>query len=340
MDKIFRQLYENLDKGCQTVLVSEYNASGIHRSLICADDYETDKSLHHNEKGLCLANNENGFTMVEYYSPKPRMIILGGGHIAQPLSQIGKSLGFCVTVFDDRPLFANNSRFPKADVVICDSFDNLAECIKISRNDYVIIVTRGHRHDEDCLRCILMGEYPRYLGMIGSKRRVAIVKKQLQKETGQTEQLARLHAPIGLPIGAVTPEEIAISILSEVICDLRLGTTDSSSYSVQPWEFINPDMELIEWLKMNTQSAALVTVVSTEGSTPRETGAKMAVLQHGQIFGSIGGGCAEADVIRKALNIVKGGGFCLLDIDMNDVAEDNGMVCGGSMKVLIERIGN
>jgi len=167
--------------------------------------------------------------------------------------------------------------------------------------------------------------------MIGSKRRVAIVKKQLEEETG--EKLDRLHAPIGLKIGAVTPEEIAVSILAEVICNMRLGTQSSS----EPWRFISPDMSLLRALAGNRgEPAALATVTGTDGSTPCEAGAKMLVLPHGQIVGSIGGGCAEAEVMQKAADIIQNGGFCLMEVDLTDSAEEDGMVCGGTMSVMIE----
>ena len=175
------------------------------------------------------------------------------------------------------------------------------------------------------------------MGMIGSRRRVAIVKKQLEEETGQTEALTRLHAPIGLPIGAVTPEEIAISILAEVIKEMRLGGSDSKSSALNPRQYINPDMDLFSWLANGAQTrTAIATVISTEGSAPREAGAKMAILPHGQTIGSIGGGCSEAEVMRKAIDIIRDGGYSLIDIDMTDSAEEDGMVCGGMMKVMIE----
>jgi xanthine dehydrogenase accessory factor len=278
-------------------------------------------------------------TMIERYAPNPRLVVLGAGHIALPLSGMGASLGFQVLVFDDRPSFANQACFPDAKTVICDSFDKVTERIPINRNDYVIIITRGHRHDGQCLRSILEGEFPRYVGMIGSRRRVAIVKKQLEEETGEAGKLALVHAPIGLDIGAVTPGEIAVSILAEVIRERRLGSVDMGGGAPAPLRFISPDMELLTWLAANSgEQIALATVVKAEGSTPRETGAKMAILPHGQTIGSIGGGCAEAEVIRKAIDIIQYGGHCLIDIDLTDTAEEDGMVCGGVMKVLLEAV--
>jgi len=339
MREIFEQLLENLNNGHQTAMLSEYHASGVKRSLVFEEEHEALNAIEGSEDGFILTHKDGGLVMVEHYLLKPRLIVLGGGHIALPLSRIGAVLGFRVIVFDDRPSFANTARFPEAEAVICDSFDNAAERLKINKNDYVIIVTRGHRHDSLCLSSILRGDFPRYTGMIGSRRRVAIVKKQLEDETGETEKLSRLHAPIGLAIGAVTPEEIAVSILAEVIKCMRLESPDPDGAAQKPRRFISPDIDLFAWLaESRAEKAALATVVKTEGSTPRETGAKMAILPHGQTIGSIGGGCAEAEVMQKAIDIIRDGGHCIIDIDLTDSAEEDGMVCGGVMKVLIEAV--
>ena len=339
MHEIFGGIVKHISEGNHVALVTEYSEALIHRSVVCEDDIEWN-ALDAGSEGVSLTSTDDRLVMVEYYSPKPRMIILGGGHIAVPLCQVGAILGFSTVVYDDRPSFANNERFPDAETVICDSFDHVADRVRINKNDYVVIVTRGHRHDGQCLRSILDGVFPKYVGMIGSRRRVAIVKEQLEEETGETEKLARLHAPIGLSIGAETPQEIAVSIIAEIIKEMRVGppAIDARNTS-KPQCFNSLDMELFEWLSgEGGKTAALATVVYTEGSTPRETGAKMAILPHGKTIGSIGGGCAEADVVQKSISIVRDGGYCLMDVDLTDSAEEDGMVCGGLMKVLVEAV--
>ena len=109
-----------------------------------------------------------GTTYVRNFRPQERLILLGGGHIAQPLCRYGADLGFAVTVVDDRPSFANRGRFPEAKEVICDAFPDALRSLKIHEQDYVAVITRGHRYDADCLRTILAGTFPKYLGMIGS----------------------------------------------------------------------------------------------------------------------------------------------------------------------------
>ena len=146
----------------------------------------------------------SSWNVAEPFFPKERLIILGGGHVALP-------------VVDDRLSFANPGRFPMAEKVICDDFGHAIKELKIQESDYICIVTRGHRHDADCLRMIGKGKEPAYLGMIGSRRRVGIVKQELLEEGYDPERMSRLKSPIGLKIGGVTPEEIAISILAEII---------------------------------------------------------------------------------------------------------------------------
>jgi len=370
MHDIFNQLIEMLHKGQRVALVSTFHSQGVNRSLILEEDESQWNKLANGKEGISYSAQDDGIEVIERYSAKPRLIILGCGHIALPLSQFGAKLGFGVIVYDDRPSFANVVRFPEADQVICDRFEELSKNIHITKNDYIIIVTRGHRHDSLCLRSLLKSEAdPRYIGMIGSKRRIGIVKQQLEEETGEAEKLSKLHAPIGLAIGAVTPEEIAVSILAEVIQDMRLGSVSEfigiqfdsanepasnqhtahntndgksdilSTNTKKPVQFLSPDMEVLHWLaEPHAESAALVTVIEAKGSTPREAGAKMIVLPHGQIIGSIGGGCAEADVMHVALRIGREGGYAIREIDLTDSAEDEGMVCGGTMKVFIESI--
>lgn len=339
MENIYKQLSQYIKEGKKAALISEYTNSGILKSIVSEENKILWNNLENNGECLTVSEENDKITMAEYCAPKPRLIILGGGHIALPLCSFGSQLGFDITVFDDRLSFANAGRFPSADNVICDSFTNIEKRLKIRKTDYIVIVTRGHRHDVLCLRSILEGESPYYLGMIGSKRRIGIIRKQLSEETGEADKLDKLHAPIGLSIGAVTPEEIAVSILAEIIQKKRLGVQVQSEPSKKADLENSPDMELLEWLSENNEEGyALATIISTNGSTPREKGAKMAILKNGQIVGSIGGGCAEAEVIRRALTVMEKQNYCIMDIDMTDSAEEDGMVCGGNMKVLVEAL--
>jgi xanthine dehydrogenase accessory factor len=269
-------------------------------------------------------------TVVERYAPKPRLLILGGGHIALALVRMAKLIEFSVTVFDDRPMFANPGRFPEADEVICDDFSRVFERLNVRSTDYVVIVTRGHKHDTECLEGVLRGTPPTYIGMIGSRRRVAIVLKQLRDQGFDEDSVAQVHSPIGLAIGAVTPAEISVSIISEIIEVKRKGKGLTAGQTCET--------DITEWLAEHGDEAdALITILTSTGSVPRETGAKMAINYQGNTSGTIGGGCAEGDVIHRARTVIREGGFELEVIDMTDTAEEDGMVCGGTLTVVIEK---
>lgn len=278
-----------------------------------------------------------GSILIEPYFPEPHLIVLGGGHIAKPLVEFGAKVGFLVTVVDDRPMFANKYRFPDAEKVICESFSNCFAQLNLTESTFVVIVTRGHRHDLDCLKQVLKNKTA-FIGMIGSKRRVNSVKEQLLNEGYAAEMISKLNAPIGLEIGAVTPEEIAISIIAQVISYRRhvsISTDDAAPIKVN-WPELDRSV-LEELCKDAEDPKALVTVIETKGSVPRKAGAKMLVWPYGKTMGSIGGGCAEGEVINMAWDVIGKGGVKIHDVDMTgQIAEEEGMVCGGIMRVLIE----
>jgi xanthine dehydrogenase accessory factor len=146
----------------------------------------------------------------------PALVIAGGGHIGRVLGELMVKLGFQVTVIDDRPEFANPERFPAPiEPVVGDIEDTLGRR-PIDANTYVVIVTRGHRHDERALSAVLDSE-ARYIGMIGSRRKIEVIFEDLRKAGAAEERLGRVHAPIGLDIGAITTEEIALAIAAELV---------------------------------------------------------------------------------------------------------------------------
>lgn len=271
----------------------------------------------------------------EPVSPPERLIIFGGGHVSLPLSQFAVACGFSVYVVDDRQEFANRERFPHVADIICDTFRNAAGKLKITPYDFVAVITRGHAHDAECLRAILSGTQPAYLGMIGSRRRVRAQFEMLMQEGYEKEKLDRIHTPIGLNIGGVTPAEIAISIMAEIIACKRMPQTGKEADHC----FNESDLEadMIEKLAMEKEPAALVTLIESIGSTPRKAGAKMMVKPDGSIVGTIGGGLSEGLSIKEALHLIGTGEYKILDFDLSgNVAETDGMACGGVSRVLIE----
>lgn len=288
------------------------------------------------EHGLASALHfeAEGAELVRSFRPNERLILLGGGNIAQPLCRYAADLGFSVIVADDRPTFANRPRFPEAHTVYCDRFENAIGRIGIGAGDYVAVITRGHRYDADCLRKILRGTMPKYLGMIGSKRRTAGLLNLLEGEGFDRARLDAIHTPIGLDIGALSVKEIAISIVAELIACRRADTNRRSHSSIMTSEDI--DLPLLRYVADERIDKVLLLVYDTSGSTPVKSGAFMAVDSSTKFMGTIGGGCSESAVLRQAYHLIGTGESRSVSIDMsNDVAEKEGMVCGGQMKVLL-----
>ena len=179
---------------------------------------------------------------VEPVVPQPRALIFGGGHVSKSLSAAARMAGFATIIVDDREQFANRERFPDADEVHAGEYEKVFESLDITASSYLVIVTRGHRDDMRVLRSAV-NTPARYIAMIGSKRKVLSVIRELEKEGIPSSAFEKLNAPMGLDIGAVTPEEIAISVVAEMIA-VRRGAPEAwreLSKSI----FLNPRLESV-----------------------------------------------------------------------------------------------
>jgi xanthine dehydrogenase accessory factor len=190
------------------------------------------------ESGLICGGNMDVY--IEPLEPAPRLHIVGAGHVAFHLARLAHEVGFRIRVLDDREKFANRERFPMAEEVAVDSIPEWLEREPLSPRAYVVIVTRGHRYDLDALRAVVLRDL-RYVGLIGSRAKVSRIYDALLAEGVPAEALRRVHAPIGLAIGAVTPQEIAVSIVAELIAVKygRLaddGRSDGVGHLSMRWE--------------------------------------------------------------------------------------------------------
>lgn len=149
-------------------------------------------------------------------SPMNKLLILGGGYVGYAIYQLADILGFEVTLFDDRPEFVTRDRFPKAVCLESGNFNKLIDNYKFNSHTYVTIVTRGHLQDAECVKGVIRKEN-KYVGLIGSKRKISLIIEDLKESGYSEEEINRIHAPIGLNLGAETPEEIAVSIMAEII---------------------------------------------------------------------------------------------------------------------------
>lgn len=345
--EIYKTLLDDLDKGKEVALITKYNleTKKVEKNLYKLEELEG-KNLEYvnqaKEKNL-VANieiNESENVLVEVFKREHRLIVFGAGHVGYHLCNFASKVGFNVIVVDDRPYFANKERFGENIQVICNTFENAFDVLDIHKEDYIVIVTRGHKHDKFCLQKILSLEELNYIGMIGSKRRVKIMKDELIEEGYSREKIEKMYSPIGLNIGAVTPEEIAVSILAELISVKRIGKLAVKNEPIKANNSCEVNKDVLEALsKIKNEKISIVTVISTKGSTPRKSGSKMIVYDSGNVIGTIGGGCAEAKIITDAALMAGSGNLKIETIDMTgEVAEEEGMVCGGKMTVLIESI--
>jgi xanthine dehydrogenase accessory factor len=164
---------------------------------------------------------------IDPLAPAPRLYVVGAGHVGWHLARAAREVGFRLHVIDDREKFANRERFPDADEVVVDALDEWLHAADLPPSAYVVVVTRGHQHDLDAMRALAARDL-RYLGLIGSRAKITRIFDALVAEGMPPECLRRVHAPIGLDIGAVTPAEIAVSILAELIA-VRHGKIDAGA---------------------------------------------------------------------------------------------------------------
>jgi xanthine dehydrogenase accessory factor len=171
------------------------------------------------DPGICGGEAE---IFIDVINPHPTVVIVGAGHVGRSVAVLSSFLGFRTVVLDDRAEFANVERLPQADeIIVGDIVEELAR-FNVNPQTHIVLVTRGHEYDRDALRQV-MSSPAAYVGMIGSQRKVKMVFDELRKDGLTEEALAAVHAPIGLDIHAETPEEIALSILAEIVMVRRGG---------------------------------------------------------------------------------------------------------------------
>lgn len=288
--------------------------------------------------------------------PEPELVICGGGHISVELAALADYMEYPYTVLDDREEFCNPSRFPHARACVCGAFEKTLDALPAAGNAYYIIVTRGHEADLECLARILKKPYG-YVGMIGSRTKVARTMEALAAQGFSQEELARVHTPIGIRLGGQTPKEIAVSIVAELI--QVKNQEAAASY------FDRSLLEALSTCRQDGTPAVMVTVTDKRGSAPRGSGSRMLVGAQGIIAGTIGGGVVEYKAAEEAMrwlqesggpdaritcgtggsntHLPRGTGGQRLLVRTYEVntgsAAALGMWCGGAVDVMLERLG-
>ena len=249
---------------------------------------------------------------IEHLKRQAHLVICGGGHVSQQVIELAGKVGFHVTVLEDRPYFADRAREAGADLVLCDAFEKSLQGIAGTPDTYFLVVTRGHRFDRACLEQIL--------------------KKQMAGDGFDRKALDEMYTPVGLSIHAETPEEIAVSIVAELI-QIKNQTKKTAGYD-------SLLMEYLTGVKEPGQPKVLASIIARRGSAPRSIGTKMLVLGDGRIIGTIGGGCMESEVQHQCLRLLREENeksrIVCADMTVSQ-AEDEGMVCGGTIDVFLEK---
>lgn len=295
-----------INKGYLEKLMEKYNDKEI---MIIAKGAKTlyEKAA----ASLIEAKMDTGLIKEDWFQGKPNLFICGAGHVSKALYDIAIILDMNVTVIDPREEWANEERFKNAEI-INDNFSALEKYLK--KNAYYAVITPGHTDDLACVSAIMKSSY-KYLGMIGSRKKVEKAVTSLREYGFSEEVISTLHAPIGLSIRAETPAEIAISILAEIIEEKNKHSASSISEKL-----------------LNTEcNGMLCIIIDKQGSTPRGIGSMMLVNDN-EIIDTIGGGPIEHAVIEdaKANNTAFIKEYSLNNTDAGEL----GMACGGKNTIL------
>lgn len=266
----------------------------------------------------------------ERFGAVPQLVVCGGGHVAAALVKQAKLLGLPVLAIDDREEFAQQLRAAGADTVLCAPFAQALQNVPGGAETYFAVLTRSHAFDLDCLTLILQ-KPAAYVGMMGSRGRAALVRRQLLEAGLDSQRIGALCAPIGLSIGAQTAAEIALSILAEIV-QVKNARPQTEGYPIAL-------LDAMVQAENARTPAVLATIVARHGSTPRDVGAKMLILPDGSTVGSVGGGIMEYRVQQLASKMQAGEAApCQLAEYSASAKEDDAALaaCGGSMNVFLQ----
>lgn len=337
----FCRALQHVDKTKENIVISIISGINIGCKVILSDgeiiftnneniEWKQFKELIPKSKKSQVVTKDGQKIYIEFIGKSYKVVICGAGHVSISAIKMCKLLDLPVTVIDDRLSFVNNALAAGADKVLCEPFEDALSKIEGDKGTFFIIVSRGHRYDQICLEKIIAKESS-YIGMIGSKLRVAKVLNYLEEKGISREKLNEVYTPIGLKIKAETPAEIAVSIMAEII-EVKNKEIGTGTYTDELIESIIDD-------KHKDVPKALVTIVSSKGSVPRKAGTKMAVFLDGTMIGTIGGGCVESNIIQNSYSTIDNKKCQLVKVDMTGKeAEDDGMVCGGIVEIFIEPI--
>ncbi len=265
-----------------------------------------------------------GEYLTEYIKAEPHIVIFGAGHVSKALYETARLLSMEVTVIDERAETANKERFPQAEV-ICMPYDKFFSSPSSFFRPYFVIMTHGHSYDSKALEWCL-NQPSSYIGMIGSKGKVAATFEKMKEKGFRETQLDYVHAPIGLKIGAVTPEEIAISILGEIISAFRSIKT----------AFTISDRYLSS---VSGKKGVCARIIAKSGSAPRAIGSELFYSDvEDKFYGTVGGGAVEKATEDECRRLSKSSEKCKIIHYNLSSKGDLSMICGGDVDMLFSKV--
>jgi xanthine dehydrogenase accessory factor len=320
----FEYMFNNISKGLERRTNIENKNLGAEALYDLEGNFliSTDKDI----------KISDGPYLSEFLSGKMELVICGGGHVGLAVYTLGTFLGWHVSIVEDREEYCSKEKYPKATRLV-GKYSEILSNMELS-HAAIVVATRGHKFDKSCVEAILPKKY-KYLGMIGSSSKVSKTMELLGNEIKNgsincdIEKLSKINSPIGLDIKAQTPEEIAISIIAEII-----KVTKADKKQIQ--------MKVSDIEKLSTQDSPFVVarIIEKKGSAPREVGSFLAILSDGSLIGTVGGGAVEAVVIHNCKKLLsdstKNSELYHHDLS-NESASNLGMICGGNVKVILKK---
>lgn len=258
----------------------------------------------------------------------PELVICGAGHVGAACVRIAATLDMHITCIEDRQDFADLAKQMGAHTVICGRYEDELDKIEGSETTYFLTMTRAHAFDQNCLEKILRKPFA-YVGMLGSAGKIRKLRSNLEEKGIPGELFDKVHTPVGIDISASTPEEIAIAVLAEIISVKNTGKVITKAF----------DHEQLDAIAADKGQPILATLIRKHMPSPRDPGTKMVITSDGEKWGTIGGGAAEAQALKIAGEHMNDPDFVTEIITVGDEEKaGDGMVCGGVIDVLFERI--
>ena len=258
----------------------------------------------------------------------PELVVCGAGHVGAACIQAASNLDMHITCIEDRKDFAAVAEKMGAHEVLIGDYAEKLDSIRGGDNYYFLAMSRAHAFDEICLEKILAKKFA-YVGMLGSSGKIRKIRSDLENKGIPGEVFDQVHTPVGLDISANTPQEIAIAVMAEIISVKNTGKVISTAF----------DHEQLDAIAADPGEPMLLTVIRKHMASPRDPGTKMVVTSNGEKMGTVGGGAAEHQALKIAREHMKDPSFITEIIRVGDADKSgDGMVCGGVIDVLFERI--